>query len=274
MTFKQLVKSVLPPFLLSVWHSLRRTFDNSVDCLTYAPKGWATRLPTNSRSQKHWDRFIAQERRECKDLIARLQNDQAVLTLDRREHLNYLPFGYVLALAARQKQTLKILDYGGNLGNYYWVGKALLPGVHLEYHSKELPAVAEEGRKLSPPVIWHTSDDCLDQHYDVVMFSASLQYIPDWPDLLRRAAAAARTYLFLSEIATVEHVPGYVALQRYRRVLMLHQQINRSELLGTVQSTGLRLDREFLMAEHPRIRNAPEQPSFRGWLFQRDGDQA
>ena len=48
-------------------------------------------------------------------------------------------FGYVLALAARTNRGLTVLDYGGNLGDYYWLAEALVPDVELDYHCKELP---------------------------------------------------------------------------------------------------------------------------------------
>ena len=130
--------------------------------------------------------------------------------------------------------------------------------------------MAEEGRKLSPNVNWHIDDACLSQSYDMVMFSGSLQVLENWDFLLRRATSAVRSYLFLlSQVSTVERVPSYVAVQRHRGVTMLHQQLKRARFLAIVQNTGLRLVGEFAMGEHPRIVNAPEQPSIRGWLFQR-----
>ena len=266
---KRMLKSVLPPFLWHVLTVMRRRMSRSVDSLTYAPDGWETKLPADAHAGEHWTRFITHERLNCEALIARLDAGETVLTFDRREHLNYVTFGYVLALAARQKQTLRVLDYGGNLADYYWVARALLPGVAVEYHCKELPAVAEEGRKISPAVIWHTDDDCLVEKYDLIMFSSSLQYLPNWDDILRRAARAAGR-LALLQVSTVEHVQGYVAVQRLRGTTNLHQQLNRSDVLRTVHSAGLRLVREFVMAEHPPVDNAPEQPAYAGWLFERD----
>jgi hypothetical protein len=77
------------------------------------------------------------------------------------EHTQYILFGYVLALAARHKTKVSVLDYGGNLGDYYRLGRALVPDVKLDYHCKELPQVAEAGRRLTPEVTWHTDDAAL-----------------------------------------------------------------------------------------------------------------
>ncbi len=278
MTFKQIVKSILPPFVLSVWHSVRRTFDGSVR-LTYAPQGWETKLPGDPNSEQNFAKYMAHERFVCEHAMRKLDDVEPLLveedgSAEAALCIANMTYAYVLALAAHHKSKLRILDYGGNLADYYWFGKAMLPHVDLKYHCKELAAVADEGRKVSPAVIWHTDDTCFDQGYDVVMFSNSLQYNQNWNDLLRRAVAAVEKYFFLWQVPTVEHVPSYVALQQVRGMTMLWQALNRSDVLTTVESTGLRLVREFLTAERLSICNAPEQPSVRGWLFQRDGDQA
>ena len=111
--------------------------------------------------------------------------------------VNYVIFGYVLALAARHRDQLTVIDYGGNLGDYYWIGKALLPGVELEYHCKELPEVAAAGRLLTPDVIWHTDDTCLAASYDLVdVLLAACPTCTTGRTVFGRAAQATRHYLF------------------------------------------------------------------------------
>jgi putative methyltransferase (TIGR04325 family) len=279
MTPKQFVTLLLPPLLVKILRRLRRPRTQSTDDLTYAPSGWETKLPPGGDGYS-FSGLIARERREREPLIRRLQDGRPTLVDTTPEdaslrsiildHHAYMTYAYVLALAAHRKQALRVLDYGGNLGDYYWIGKCLLPDVELEYHCKELPAVAEEGRKLSPQITWHVDDSCFKEEYDLVMFSASLQYVKDWHALLRRAAAAVRGYLFLASISTVERVPTFVAIQRRGGAVMLHQQLNRADVVRTAESSGrLRLVREFLLGEHTHIANAPEQPLNRGWLFER-----
>lgn len=278
MTLKQILKSVTPPVIWRLLKYARRKATRSVDCLTYAPHGWATKLPKSTGNEDAWAQYfpyaLEDDRRECESAIRRFRDGQPLLieqnnSADAAQYVVNMPCVYVLALTARLGPALRILDYGGNLATLYWIGKTLLPGVELEYHCRELASVAEEGRKISPEVIWHTDDDCFAERYDVVMFTSVLQYIQNWQDLLRRAAPAVGTYLFLSHVPTVEHVPSYVAMQRAKGMTLLHQQLNRADVLAIVQSTGLRLVREFVMREHEPIENAPEQPSHRGWLFER-----
>lgn len=234
--------------------------------IEYAPEGWATRLPHDASSQAYWARFIARERAACEKLIERVRAGESLAGIDPDESLKHNTFAAVLRAAALQTPRLTLLDVGGNLGDYYWLAKAFAPGVELEFHCKELPAIAEAGRQINPSVTFHTDDDCLDRSYDLVMFSSSLQYVPHWQDTLAHAARAARS-LFLSDVPTVTGVPSFVVTERSDGVANLHHHLNRSEILSTVERAGLRVVREFDMGAHPPVANAPEQPRCCGWLF-------
>ena len=268
MAFKRLVKPIVPPALWSIGSELRQRWVRSTDRLAYTRLGWDTPLPPGGGNEAFWSRFVERERAWCEALVARVRAEHPVLTSDDA-NLGYLAFGYVLALTARHKDKITILDYGGNLGEYYWISKALVPGVELEFHCKELPVIAAAGRLVSPDVIWHMDDECLDGSYDLVMFSASLPYLRDWKTVLRRAAQATRQYLFLGDIPSVRNVATYVVTQRSGGVTNLGYLFNRSEITDTVQGTGLRLLREFTMGPHVPVANAPEQPMYAGWLFAR-----
>ena len=267
MTLKRVVKTIVPPLLWNIGRAWKQRLMPSTDRLAVAPRGWNTPR-AGGGNEAYWTRFISRERAWCERLIARVRADDPVLASDDAI-LGYLAFGYVLALAARQQDTITVLDYGGNLGEYYWISKALLPGVKLEYHCKELPAVAAAGRDLTPDVIWHTDDRCLDDTYDLVLFSASLPYLQDWQAVLRQAAGATRQYLFLADTPSVREVPTYVITQRSGGVITLGYLFNRSEIVDTVQRAGLRLIRDFTMGPHAPVANAPEQPLYAGLLFAR-----
>ena len=262
---KRVMKSIVPPFLWEVGKDLKRRALTSVDHFELAPEGWSTRLPDGATSEDFWNAFIARERSICEALKARVQaGDPAVLTGDIKE----VVFGYVLALAARNRQKVSVLDYGGNLGDYYWLARALVSALDLDYHCKELPRVAETGRHVTPAVTWHIDDECLERPYDVVMFSSSLHCLQDWKVILRRAAQSSRSYLLLSDVPAVRHAPTFVVTQRSGSLTHLQQQMNRLEILDTVEAAGLRLLREFDMGPHPQVAGAPEQSRCAGWLFQ------
>jgi len=279
MTLKAFLRLVLPPFVLEIYRTLRRTANPSADRFVYAPLGWETKLSAAAGGYESaraiafyrdgWAPFVDALRNAHTKLVTDLGPDPDKWTM-ACEHNGFMTFGYVLALAARQKGTLKILDYGGSLGTFYFISRALIPDVTLEYHCKELAEVARAGQEMSSEVIWHTDDSCFDEQYDLVMFSGSLQYVRDWQVVLRKASQATRAYLFLWAVPVVERAAAYVALQRHAGALMLHQQFNKAELLAAIDGTGLSLIREFWLEDPPRIADAPEQPSFYGCLLKRE----
>jgi putative methyltransferase (TIGR04325 family) len=268
MEAKSLLRSMVPPVLWHIGKACKSTLLGSPDHYAYAPGGWDTPLPDGARSEDYWTAFIAQGSAACQDAMARVKNRQPALR-DSEYEFKHVVFAYALALSSHEKERTTVLDYGGSLGDYLWHGKALVPGIDLEYHCKELPAIAAAGRQVNPEVIWHTDDTCLLQSYDLIMFSSSLEYVRDWKQVVGSAAHVARRYLFLSDVPTVRHVPAFVGTERRGNVTNLHWQLNGRELVETVEATGLRLVREFPMGPYPRVALAPEQPTSVGWLFRR-----
>ena len=254
LTFRRLVGSVA------------RKLAPARDRLEYAPDGWATRLPNNSSSQDYWAADIGRQHEACERLIARVRAGESITGIDPDERIKHETFGQVIDILAQQQRRLSVLDVGGNLGDYYWIGKALAPGVELEFHCRELPPVAAAGRAVNPAVQFHTDDHCFDRRYDLVMFSSSLQCLREWQHSLGRAAGAG-SYVFLSDVPTVNTVPSFVVAQQSGTVANLHQVFNRAEILNAAERAGLRVIREFPMGPHPAVANAPEQPTCVGWLF-------
>jgi putative methyltransferase (TIGR04325 family) len=97
-----------------------------------------------------------------------------------------ISYGYVLALAARKKDKLTILDWGGGVGHYYLYSKALLPEVGIEYHCYDVPNLCRLGRKLLPEIHLHDDErDLFGRQYDVVVSSSSLHYFENWREQAR-----------------------------------------------------------------------------------------
>ena len=103
------------------------------------------------------------------------------------------------------------------------------------------------------------------------MASGSLQYIHDWQKCFASLARAARRYVYVTRVPIVIENPSFVVVQRpYKRGYLTEYPgwfINRTELLSSASSLGLRLDREFLVGEGMRVAGAPEQAVTRGFLF-------
>jgi putative methyltransferase (TIGR04325 family) len=185
-------------------------------------------------------------------------------------------FAYVLALSARDKSDLSVLDWGGALGHYHALARTLLPDVAIDYHVKEVPAVCAEGRRVSPDVTFHESDHCLERRYDLVVVSGSLQYGSDWADTLRRLAAVAGRYLLVTRIPLADTSPTFAVLQRAHRygydTELAGWVLNAGELVDVACAAGLRVMREFHLLDPHEIAGAPEPVRHGGFLFERDTD--
>ena len=269
-TAKRVLQSVVPPLLWDAGKDLKRRWSRSVDQFEYVPSGWT--LPPEAEavdSAKYWQTFLEHERRFVEDLKARVRAGDPILTPGRHDDPKHIYYAYVLALACRKQQPLAVLDYGGHLGADYWLGRAFVPGVELHYCCRELASIAAVGREVNDAVTWATDDTCFADSYDLVLFAGSLQYVRDWRDVVDRAVAATRRYLFLSDVFTVRTANSFVARQRAGgRTTLLHQ-FNRDDIVGAIEAGGLRLVREFSTGECPHVLDAPEQPDYCAWLFER-----
>jgi len=185
-------------------------------------------------------------------------------------HNVHISYAYVLALAAHKKDRISVLDWGGALGHYYQVGKAVLPEVDIDFHVKEVPMMVRAGKQVNPEVHFYDDETCLERDYDLVMMSGSIPYMEDWADILHRVARSTGKYLFISRLPIVEKSPSFVSVQRLYHSQMLHQLINQTELLETAKKTGLKFVREFVVGDRPYIKGAPEQCEVRGYLFKRE----
>jgi putative methyltransferase (TIGR04325 family) len=280
-----ILKLLLPPIVIKAARRVQNLFKKpdlysiGFHCLEYAPEGWQTKL-NNGRNQgwsvssvidtekAKWDVF-------CRNLkgpgplgFSHEHTDPFVIR-NPNFHNVHISYAYVLALAAHQKDSISVLDWGGALGHYYLVGKAILPDVDIDFHVKEVPLMVQTGEQLNPEVHWYHDETCLQREYDLVMMTGSIPYMQDWAAVLHRITRSTKKYLFISRLPVVENSPSFVAIQRLYNSQMLHQQINQTEFLETAKDTGLTLVREFVVGDRPYIKGAPEQCEVRGYLFRR-----
>ncbi len=195
-------------------------------------------------------------------------------------HNNLLSFACVLGLAAQGRQQLSLLDWGGGVGYYYVLSRALLPGLALDYHCQDVPLLCAIGRQNLPEAtFWDEPDACFSRTYDLVFAGSSLWCVRDWRAMLCKLAAASRRYVFLNRMIFVQQAPTFAILQRPKAHAYDTEYpfwvFNRSEFLAASADCGLTLVREFIISQGPRLHQAPEQGTFRGFLFEKiDADRA
>ncbi len=283
---KSILKLFIPPILIRGAQTVRNLFQKpdlysiGFHRLEYAPDGWQTKLKNDQNKGWSVESVINTEKAKwdvfCRNLEGSgplgFSHEHTDLSVIRNPsfHNVHISYAYVLALTAHKKDSISVLDWGGALGHYYLIGKAVLPEVDIDFHIKEVPLMAKTGEQLNPEIHWYDDETCLEKNYDLVMMTGSIPYMEDWADVLHRIARSIKGYLFISRLPVVENSPSFVAVQHLYNSQMLHQQINHAELLETVRETGLTLVREFVVGDRPYIKGAPEQCEVRGYLFKRE----
>jgi putative methyltransferase (TIGR04325 family) len=293
------LKSLTPPL---VWNALKRLKDRGqAPAATFAaepapreeppappeweyvPEGWAR---ASDPAVKGWnvDAIVEAYRAKWPSYVRALEGPRplgvyhevveggSVWTEDESAHNMLVSFAYVLARAAHGKERVSLLDWGGGIGHYYLLARAVLPEVEIEYASKDVPKLAAYGRELFPEARFYEDESCLAQRYDLVLVSGSLQYSEDWPATLARLAGATGGYLYVTRLPVALRAPSFVVLQRAYAygydTEYLGWVVNREELLRQAEAAGLELVREFLLAARFAANRAPESPvSHRGFLF-------
>ena len=187
-----------------------------------------------------------------------------------------MAYAYVLTLAARKKDQISLLDWGGGIGHYCILGRALLPEVEIDYHCKDVPILCQGGRELFPEArFYDDTKTCFKRTYDLVLASSSLQYSEDWTGTVTQLASASRPYLYVTRLPIVHRAASFVVIQRpYQhgyKTEYLSWFLNRQEFLNYMNSLGMDLVREFLIQERPFVHGAPEQGESRGFLFRSRG---
>jgi len=186
-------------------------------------------------------------------------------------HNIVITYGYVLALASRQKSELSLLDWGGGIGHYYLISQKLIPDLAIDYHCKDVPVLAEYGQKLFPKAHFYSDESCLIRKFDLVFASTSLHYSQHWQHTLKDLAEATSGYLFITRLPIVHQVSSYVMVQRPYEygydTEYLGWCLNKHEFLQYAKSINLTLIKEFVSGENISPHNAPESCQYWGFLF-------
>ena len=231
-------------------------------------KGWNVQQVLEAYKQK-WPKFVKMVRGTGPLGIA--HESTLITNEDLSSHNIIMAFAYVLSLAAHHKDTLSMLDWGGGIGHYYLLAQALLPNVRIEYHCKDVPLLAEYGAQLFPDQHFYTDDSCLERTYDFVMASTSLHYSENWKGALTSLARITEGYLYIAQLPVIQQSSSFVFIQRpYQygyNTEYLGWCLNQAEFLQTAEEIGLHLVREFVYGYQPFIHGAPEQNTYRGYLF-------
>lgn len=284
---RSVIKCLTPPILIDLtrrWRSSTTvtTTDEVCDPVEweYVAAGWqAERVDPRIKGWnvdsvlraylKNWRAFIKQLEGAL-PLGVSLEAD-IPSQADLAAHNTIMSYAYALAYSTRHQNSISMLDWGGGLGNYYLISRALIPDLEIYYHCKDVPVLASHGNQLLPEAHFHTDDGCLKRSYDFVLASGSLHYSEDWRATLTALAHATAGHIFITRFPIVQRAPSYVFVQRPYQygydTEYLGWCLNRMEFLQAARDAGLDLIREFIIGEQPPIKGALGTCEYRGFLF-------
>jgi putative methyltransferase (TIGR04325 family) len=277
---KQVIRQLAPPILLNAYAGLRRGFaGNGRPEWECVPEGWDALSP----NIKGWNVATVVETllRQWSQYVKALRGPAAIRgyfgtttgPVSYVAHNVFMTFAYALTLASRKKDRLSILDWGGGLGHYYELSKALLPDVEIDYCCREVSRICAAGRTVLPGVQFFDDDRCLQRKFDLVFASSSLQYYQDWKETLAKLVSSTSDYLYITRMPVVENSPSFVVMQRPYdngfQTEYLGWFFNRAEVLEALNQMGMRFLREFHIEPHPDVNGAPEAATHRGFLARR-----
>jgi len=286
----QIARGLLPPLLVPAVRRLRDTLLRKERRAPwqYAPEGWQN-LGTG------WNDTIVEERYRAVwrgwleavsgagplgvDYFRALRGFEGSPpgSVDRElawAHNGVMSYAYALSAATRMRTQLSIFDWGGGVGQFFQLSQALVPGVEIDYHAKDVPVLARLGREINPAVTFYADDESwVGGRFDLVSSISAFQFERDWSSLLGKLADAAAGHLFVSRLPVVESAPSFVVVQHAEAHDMQLEFcgwfLNRGEFLDTVERRGLKLRREFVLMDDTPVEGAPEQARYRGFLFER-----
>jgi putative methyltransferase (TIGR04325 family) len=275
---KDVLRDLMPPLLLRTLRRFR--VESEVTEWVYIPDGWAYAKSHGEVKgwnvpdildvyKKKWPKFESLVQGTAP--LGLSHESTLTTTIDINTHNMIISFAYAIALASHGLESLSMLDWGGGIGHYYLLAKAVLPDVRIDYHCMDVPLFTEYGSYLFPNQHFYADESCLKHKYDFVIASGSLHYAEAWQKLLAGLAGATQEYLYIARLPIVLQTSSYVFLQRpYSygyNTEFLAWCLNRTSFLDETERLGLILLREFFTAEHRQIKNAPGECEFRGFLF-------
>ena len=243
-----------------------------------AADGWLHPSIVDTQIAK-WNGFVEQIRRP--NALGVAHEAKPGVPVNVSSHNILMTFGYVLgrAIATRRDQPVRVLDWGGGIGHYALLARQLYPEAAIRYTICELPPLADAGRKLASDVVFAADgDEALKGSYDLFYASSSLQYVRDFYGLLQKITANGSRWVMICRMPFVDVANDFVVVQRPQRYGYDTEYtgwfLNRNKFVSFMEKHGYRLDREFLNDERPVVANAPEQCSYRGFLFERPTQKA
>ncbi|MBS0246934.1 MAG: methyltransferase, TIGR04325 family [Proteobacteria bacterium] len=149
----------------------------------------------------------------------------------------------VAALAEPRGDALRVLDFGGGIGETYFSLAGMLPvGRRLDFVIVERSGVCRLGRDLleNEAGVTFRPDVPQRERFDVVYCASVLHYIEDWTGLLGRLIATEAEYLLFVDLPAADNEPFVSAQNYYGERIPVHFW-NLHAFVAEVEARGYRL---------------------------------
>ena len=277
--FKTL-KNLTPPLFLNffkknigyirpaLWQYMPDGFDSNI-----STRGWNIKSLVDLQVSK-WDEFKRETFSGKPKVVSYGGSETGSDAYDIVAHNILQSYAFVLLLAAQGKKAIKVLDWGGGLGNYGIFSEEFLKSteVKLDYTCYDLPLFCAAGSKLNHHFKYFSDLDYLnDKRYDLTLVSSSLWYEKNWKSILNLIAESTDGYLYITRMIFIKKCRSFVAIQRTPayNTEYLCWILNENELIEFTTQLGFSLVKEIYIGPSFPIFKAPEQGNYKGFVFKR-----
>jgi len=130
--------------------------------------------------------------------------------------LQQIASAFLEGVASRNKNTIRVLDVGGGLGQYFFLLEKLAPSIQFEWVILETTALCELAKSVAPPeknIKWISSLDDAQGIFDIALLSSVIQYLESPFELLDDLIKVAK-FLIVNRLPLISSRNEKICIQR------------------------------------------------------------
>jgi putative methyltransferase (TIGR04325 family) len=185
------------------------------------------------------ERWVAQQTERINKLAAQIK-DSPESAVSYQTSL--LPV--VTAMAGKNTKKIKILDFGGGLGNTYLLMTCgCVKQTEFEFYIVESQEVCRKGRdflKNDNKIRFYSELPKDVKDFDIIHLGSSIQYIEDWKGLLGEFAKYNPEYILLADVPAGD-IPTYATVQNYYESKIPYWFFNINDIINAMSAAGFAL---------------------------------
>ncbi len=155
-----------------------------------------------------------------------------------------LPVVAAATAKSLKKDKLRILDFGGGLGNTYLLMVCgCVRNIEFEFFVVEAKEVCEKGReffKNDKNIHFYDRLPKDIENFDIVHLCSSIQYIEDWKGLIKELAKYKPECILLADVPA-GNIPTYATVQNYYESKIPYWFFNINDIINAMSEAGFSL---------------------------------